>query len=128
MLGSISYGSMTADTFGEGNDAVRLQAQQTEGTKSYTLTTTAALRDNEPADKTRTISENKSALCLRSGNEMFDALYALTLDDARLNAVEEIRDGSFDVRDTMNHPYFQTGEKWTYVWTRDISYSVDLGI
>ncbi|MBM4104598.1 MAG: hypothetical protein FJ263_11255 [Planctomycetes bacterium] len=128
ILGTISYGSMNADSFGENNNAVRLQTQQTEGTKSYTLTTTAALRDNEPADKTRTVSESKSALCLRSGNEMFDALYAMTLDDARLNAVDEIRDGSFEIRESMNRPYFQTGEKWTYVWTRDISYSVDLGL
>ncbi|MBN1456631.1 MAG: hypothetical protein JW912_02125 [Sedimentisphaerales bacterium] len=106
----------------------KLYVQGSSGYKSYTLTTTEQLRDNEPADKKRMFSEKEGYPYIRSGNEMFDAMYALTLDDARLNAVDAIRDWSFEVRDSMNRPYFQTGEKWTYVWTRDISYSVDLGL
>ncbi len=128
VLGCTSIGSMTAQTFTDGNNTAKLQVNLSDGVKSYTLTTTAPLRDNEPADKTRTFSENPDFPSIRTGNEMFDALYALTLDDARLNAVDQIRDGSFEIRGTMNRPYFQTGEKWTYVWTRDISYSVDLGL
>ena len=124
----ICFTPLTANTFTDGGNSVTLKVRQADGVKNYTLTTTAPLRDNEPADKTRIFSERPDFPCLRSGNEMFDALYALTLDDATLNAVEQIRDGSFEVRDTMNRPYFQTGEKWTYVWTRDISYSVDLGL
>ena len=128
MLSNFSYGSMTANTFADDGNTVKLQVRQADGVKSYTLSTTAKLRDNEPADKTRTFSENTNFPYLRSGNEMFDALYALTLDDAALNAVDQIRDGSFEIREAMNRPYFQTGQKWTYVWTRDISYSVDLGL
>jgi hypothetical protein len=128
VIGSIAYGSMTSDPFTDDGGTVTVKASQADGVKNYTLTTTAQLRDNEPADKTRTFSETKTYPCLRSGSDMFDALYALTLDDARLNAVDEIRDGNFEVRESMNRPYFQTGEKWTYVWTRDISYSVDLGM
>ncbi|MBC8379083.1 MAG: hypothetical protein H8E62_07910 [Planctomycetes bacterium] len=121
-------GSMTSTTFKDDANTAKLQVDHMDGTKSYTLTTTAPLRDNEPADKTRTFAEKPGYPTIRTGNEFFDALYALTLDDARLNAVDQIRDGSFEVRDTMNHPFFQTGQKWTYVWTRDISYSVDLGL
>jgi hypothetical protein len=128
MLSNISYALMTANTFTDDKNTVTLKTSGAEEVKSYTLTTTSPLRDNEPADKTRTFSEKAGCPSLRSGNEMFDALYALTLDDARLNAVSEIRDGNFEIRDSMNRPYFQTGEKWTYVWTRDISYSVNLGL
>ena len=123
-----TYGSMAVDTFTDGIHTAKLQVHQINGVKHYTLSTTAPLRDNEPKDKTRTFSEDPDFPTIRTGNEFFDALYVLTLDDARLNAVDQIRDGSFEVRDTMNRPYFQTGEKWTYVWTRDISYSVDLGL
>jgi hypothetical protein len=124
----VGFTSLTAGTFTDDGGTVTLKTSQADGVKTYTLSTTAQLRDNEPADKTRSFSEHTDFPHIRSGNEMFDALYALTLDDARLNAVDEIRDGSFEIRDTMNRPYFQTGEKWTYVWTRDISYSVDLGM
>ncbi|WP_146662812.1 hypothetical protein [Anaerohalosphaera lusitana] len=117
---------MTADKYTDGRDTATLR--QAAATKTYTLTTTADLRDNQPADKTRTFSEYPDYPTIRTGNELFDALYALTLDDARLNAVSQIRDGNFDVTEEMNRPYFQTGEKWTYVWTRDIAYSVDLGL
>ena len=128
----LTFASATASktnlSFTDGKAMAGLHVQGSNGYKSYTLTTTEQLRDNAPADKKRMFSEKKGHTYIRSGNEMFDALYALTLDDARLNAVDAIRDGSFEVRDTMNRPFFQTGEKWTYVWTRDISYSVDLGL
>jgi hypothetical protein len=120
--------SMADLSFTDGKATAKLHVQGSDVYKSYTLTTTEELRDNEPADKKRVFSEKKGYPYIRSGNEMFDAMYALTLDDARLNAVEAIRDWGFEVRDSMNRPYFQTGEKWTYVWTRDISYSVDLGL
>ena len=123
-----AWSSMTTNSFTDDVNTAKLRVHQVDGAKSYTLTTTAQLRDNEPADKARTFSENPDFPSIRTGNDMFDALYALTLDDARLNAVNQIRDGSFDVRPSMNRPYFQTGEKWTYVWTRDIAYSVDLGL
>ena len=123
-----TWGSMTTHTFTDGSNTAKLEVDQSNEMKSYTLTTTAPLRDNEPANKTRIFSEDPGFPSIHTGNEMFDALYALTLDDARLNAVDQIRDGSFEVRPKMNRPYFQTGEKWTYVWTRDISYSVDLGL
>ncbi len=128
MTCSLAEGSMSEEAFTDNGSAAKLLTESVNGVTSYTLTTTAPLRDNLPADKSRTFFEEPGFPSIRTGCEMFDALYALTLDDARLNAVGQIRDGSFDVRPEMNRPYFQTGEKWTYVWTRDISYSVDLGL
>lgn len=119
---------MGAAAFTDGRCTASVQVSGSDGNQTYTLKTTAPLRDNVPADKTRTFSERPDGPQVRSGSDLFDALYAMALDDARLNAVDQIRDGSFEVRESMNRPYFQTGEKWTYVWTRDISYSVDLGL
>lgn len=126
--GRVVFAEMTADSFTDGKYTAALQVEQREGQTRYTLTTDAPLRDNKPADKRRTFAERADFPRIRTGTAMFDALYAMALDDAALNAVSEIRDGSFDVRPSMNHPYFQTGEMWTYVWTRDIAYATDLGL
>ncbi|MBP5201418.1 hypothetical protein J6253_01640, partial [bacterium] len=47
--------------------------------KTYTLTTNAELRDNYPESKQRTVTETAGNPLLRSGNTMFDALFALAV-------------------------------------------------
>lgn len=126
--GRVVFAEMTADSFTDGKYTAALQVEQRGGQTCYTLTTDAPLRDDKPADKRRTFTECAGFPRIRTGTAMFDALYAMALDDAALNAVSEIRDGSFDVRPSMNRPYFQTGEMWTYVWTRDIAYATNLGL
>ncbi len=98
--------------------------------RRYHLSTTADLRDGEPGNP-RTFAEADGWPTLRSGHSLFDALYALALDEVREASVDAIRDGSFSngAAIACEPPgCFETGRLWRYVWTRDISYAVDLGL
>lgn len=98
--------------------------------RTYSLRTTVALRDGQP-ENPRTVTERASWPTLRSGNTVLDALYALTLEEVRQDSVDGVSDGAFDNGRTIACPpggCFETGRLWTYIWTRDTSYSVDLGL
>ncbi len=101
----------------------------TEGElRTYTLATTAELRDNTPASKSRTFAETSGRMRLRSGVTMLDALFALALEEASQDSVTSITDGSFNHGNPIDCDCFETGENWHYVWTRDTAYAVDLGL
>lgn len=98
--------------------------------RTYLISSTEKLRDALPKSP-RTVRERASGARLRSGNLLFDALYALALDEAREASVDRIRTESFDSGAPIPCPHggcFETGRLWTYVWTRDVSYSVDLAL
>lgn len=98
--------------------------------RAYTLTSTAARRDDLPTSP-RVVTEVEGAPTLRSGHDLFDALYALALVEARENAVDAIRDGAFANNQAVpcgEGGCFETGRRWTYVWTRDTAYATDLGL
>ncbi len=59
---------------------------------------------------------------------LFNGLYAMAQDDLRQDSVSAIRDGAFDHGSPIPCHCFETGLKWPYVWTRDLSYSIDLGL
>ncbi|HWU75796.1 MAG TPA: Six-hairpin glycosidase-like protein [Rhodanobacter sp.] len=59
---------------------------------------------------------------------LFNGLYAMAQDDLRQDSVSAIRDGAFDHGAPIPCHCFETGLKWPYVWTRDLSYSIDLGL
>lgn len=82
--------------------------------------------DAAGASRERTVTESQSRV--RTGNALFDGLYALALAEAREDSVEQITDGQFNAGEPIPCHCFETGAKWPYVWTRDISYSVDLGL
>lgn len=63
-----------------------------------------------------------------TGSALFDGLYAMAQDDLEQDSVEAIRDGAFDHGQPIPCRCFETGEKWPYVWTRDLSYAIDLGL
>ena len=63
-----------------------------------------------------------------TASALFDGLFAMAQDDLQQNSVTAIRDDAFDHGQSMPCACFETGEKWRYVWTRDLSYSVDLGL
>ena len=76
-------------------------------------------------------TERVDAPRVRTRNAMFDALYSLAVEEARLNSVDAIRDGAFNSGAAIPCPAggcFETGQLWNYVWTRDTAYSVDLGL
>jgi len=94
--------------------------------RSYAQSTTQQLRD--PGPQSTTYDEDASLPQVRSGNLAFDALFALAGHEMKLDAVKEIRDGNYNRGAAIPCDCFETGEKWHYVWTRDLSYAADLGL
>lgn len=91
----------------------------------FKMTTTAMLRDNYPHDKARVVTKNNQFPTIESSSDTFDALYALAIREMVKNSVDRITDHSFSSSDCH---CFETGKKWNYVWTRDISYSAHLAL
>lgn len=111
------------------NDTVTVSCvTQADGTRRYTMSTTHALRDNEPASKQISFSERPDAPRLRSGNLLFDALWAMAIEEAHQNSVQSVFEGGFNQGKPVNCACFQTGAKWTWAWTRDTAYAVDLAL
>ncbi len=96
--------------------------------RTYTLTSSATLRDGEP-DNPRTVPELEGWPTVRTGHDLFDALYALALEETRELGVSAIRDYAFDEGRAIDcGGCFETGRLWNYVWTRDTAYASDLGM
>ena len=87
-------------------------------------------RGTAPAEeaRARTVREAPGRPRLRSGNPLFDGLFALALEEVAEDSVEQITDGQFNDGRPIPCHCFETGARWHYVWTRDISYSVDLAL
>jgi hypothetical protein len=94
----------------------------------YELRSNAELRDNQPAEKRITFSEATNHATIRTGNVLFDGLYAMAIHEAIQNSVSQIKDNAYDKGIPVQLEAFQTGEFWTYVWTRDLAYSVNLAL
>jgi glycogen debranching enzyme len=94
--------------------------------RSYTHTTDLPLRPGDP--HTVRYAERTDVPRVRSGNLAFDALFALAGAEMKQNAVSAIRDDSYNGGQPIACDCFETGEKWHYVWTRDLSYAADLGL
>ena len=107
-------------------------AGEAAGVRTYALSSTALLR--QPSDgagiaSPRTFSERADAPILRSGNALFDALFAMALEEVRENSVDSISDGAFNNGQGVDcGGCFETGRNWHYVWTRDTAFAVDLGL
>ena len=59
---------------------------------------------------------------------MFDALFALAQQEMDQDRVDAIRDPAFDEGRPVPCDCFQTGARWPYVWTRDVSFAADLAL
>lgn len=94
--------------------------------RSYTQSTTISLRD--PGPQFVNYSEAAGLPVVRSGSLAFDALFALAGAEMKLNSVAQIKDGNYNDGKAIACDCFETGEKWHYVWTRDLSYAADLGL
>lgn len=64
----------------------------------------------------------------QTASPLFDGLFALAQQELQENKVSAIRDAAFDHGKPLPCDCFQTGAKWPYVWTRDLSYSADLAL
>ena len=94
--------------------------------RSYAHSTSMQLRD--PGPQYVRYRKSEALPFVRTGNIAFDALFALAGAEMRQNAVTEIRDGNYNGGAPIACECFATGEKWHYVWTRDLSYAADLGL
>jgi hypothetical protein len=94
--------------------------------RTYVHSTTMQLRD--PGPQYASYTEDAALPTVRSGKLAFDALFALALHEMRQDSVKEIRDGNYNDNAPIPCDCFETGEKWHYVWTRDLSYAADLGL
>jgi hypothetical protein len=94
--------------------------------RRYAHSTTMSLRD--PGPQFSEYSEQPGLPRVRSGNLAFDALFALAGAEMRLDSVSQIKDGNYNGGQPVPCECFETGEKWHYVWTRDLSYAADLGL
>jgi alpha-L-rhamnosidase-like protein len=64
----------------------------------------------------------------RTASPLFDALFAMAQEDLGKDSVKDITDAAFDHGRPIPCRCFIAGEKWPFVWTRDVSYSIDLGL
>ncbi|MCL2822422.1 MAG: hypothetical protein FWD57_00345 [Polyangiaceae bacterium] len=99
--------------------------------RTYTISTTAPLRNPSIHPNPRVVKEESGWPTLRSGHDILDAIYALTLLEVRENSVESIHDYGFKNGESVSCSAggcFETGRIWNYVWTRDTAYAVDLGL
>jgi len=131
MIASLSARRCLGQSVGVLNDGPlqsTMVATEAGGLKTYELTSNADLRDNQPPDHRITFSEASDHARIRTGNLMFDGLYALAVSEALQNSVAQIRDGAYGKGEPTALAAFQTGEFWTYVWTRDLAYSTYLSL
>ncbi len=63
-----------------------------------------------------------------TGSVLFDALFGLAQQEMEADRVEAIRDPAFNHGKPVPCACFQTGERWPYVWTRDVSFAADLAL
>ena len=115
-----SEGSLQQRQYAHQFGKVSIEAlQQADGQREFKLQT---------ASKQKTINVDPTQLQVQSNNALFDALFSLTQQERAQNSVSEITDWGFNDQQPVPCPCFETGAKWHYVWTRDLSYSLDLGL
>ncbi len=108
--------------------SVKLLREASSGLRTYDIRTQQTLRDNQPPNQRLEVAEQDGLPYCRSGNERFDALYALANQEATQNAVDEIQDADYAAGASLPLSAYQTGEKWHFVWTRDLAYALHLGL
>ena len=64
----------------------------------------------------------------RTASPLFDALFAMAQEDLSADSVKDITDAAFDHGRPIPCSCFVAGQEWPFVWTRDVSYSIDLGL
>ncbi|MDL2353918.1 MAG: esterase [Pseudomonadota bacterium] len=119
--------SLAFATFDGNQETARFSARDAAAPlREYAQSSSMQLRD--PGPQFVTYRESAELPTVRSGNLAFDALFALAGAEMKQDSVAEIRDGNYNGGAAIACDCFETGEKWHYVWTRDLSYAADLGL
>src|ERR1017187_6715301 len=127
-INPVSSSGQSNDVFIEGPLRATITTNATGKLRSYEVSSNGELRGNRPPNKRLTFSETPDHARVRTGNLIFDGLYALAISEALQNSVSQIKDRSYGQGTPIQLEAFQTGEHWTYVWTRDLAYSTHLAL
>lgn len=99
-----------------------------DGRRAWQLSTTHPLRDDLPAGGKLAFVEAPGAARVRSPHPGFDAAFALAQHERALASVSALSDGGWNGGQPVPCACWQTGEKWTWAWTRDAAYAIALGL
>ncbi|MGM0596321.1 MAG: amylo-alpha-1,6-glucosidase [Myxococcota bacterium] len=122
--------NQSSDTWVDNDNTATISASGNICSRTFSHQSTQGLRDNNPSNP-RTYSELSGWPSVSTNNLMFDALYALSLEETRLCSVNAIEDYAYNNGQPIECPpggCFETGRLWKFVWTRDTAYAVDLGL
>ncbi|MGF1470054.1 MAG: hypothetical protein ACFCGT_28370 [Sandaracinaceae bacterium] len=113
----------------DGDEATVVIDGRSTCARTYTLETTASLRDNQP-ENPRTIVEGEADPLLRSGHDILDALYALALLEARQNEATEVTSPDFNEGEpvTCTGGCYSISRIDTFVRTREAGWALWLGL
>jgi hypothetical protein len=127
---SVTFAASTqsSESLVEGRTQATVTVKEGGALRTYELTSNVELRDNRPSDKRVIFSEVPDHASIRTGDLLFDGLYAMAINEALENSVSQIKDSAYGNGAPIQLKAYQTGEFWTYVWTRDLSYSVYLAL
>ncbi len=123
-------GAASTDTWTDGSKTATVTVSGPDCGRTFNLATTQVLRDNLPANP-RSFNEHSGWPSISTNNHMFDALYAMALEEVRQCSVSAIQDGAYNNNQPITCPTggcFETGRLWTFAWTRDTAYAVDLAL
>jgi hypothetical protein len=125
--GNRAVAAMAFSTFDGKREQVRFSSPDANAAlRSYVQSTSLQLRD--PGPQYVGYRESADLPTVRSGSLAFDALFALAASEMKQDSVGQIKDGNYNDGKAIACDCFETGEKWHYVWTRDLSYAADLGL
>ena len=130
-LSATGLGPVGTNVWQDGADLATVAMSGQDCARSFVHSTTATLVDDYPSTGERTYSEPAGGPSVSTNNTMFDALYAMALQETQECSVAAISDGAYNGGNDITCPAggcFETGRKWTFVWTRDTAYAVDLAL
>ena len=112
---------------GSGHYQASYSIQSEQGSnRTYLHASNQALRD--PGNNYLRYSEQSNLPKIRTGDLEFDALFALAVNEMGYLSVDTINDSAYNKGEDIDCACFKTGQKWAYVWTRDLSYAADLSL
>ena len=116
-------------TFADGGHTVTVRCAGLPGVRRFTFDSDApAIVGLHTHGGSRTVEARSSDPYADTGSPVLDGLFALAIAEAHENAVQSICDAAFQHGQPIPLAAYETGAKWHYVWTRDLAYSVDLGL
>ena len=129
VLGSAQANTLTKQTQTYQTDVAKLTVESiVERNEAMELVSRQFTVQTQKSATATPLSVAPTDLQIYTHSAIFDALFALTQAEVKANSVNEITDWSFNDQQGLACPCFETGAKWHYVWTRDLSYSLDLGL